>query len=161
MRILGIDPSLQATGYGVVDSNAASLRLVEGGMLSTAPSKELSLRLVELQRALSQLIRCLHPDVMVIEEVFSKTAYPRAAIFVAHARGALVCTAALAGLPVYHYAATSVKRSLVGRGAAPKAQVARMVAQLLRLRRTPSPNHVTDALALAIVHARRNGRNGA
>jgi len=96
---------------------------------------------------------------MIVEEVFARTAYPRTAILMAHARGALVCAAAVAGLPVYDYAATAVKRALVGRGAATKEQVASMVVDALRLRKRPSPPDVTDALALAIAHLRRsNGR---
>ena len=101
------------------------------------------------------MIDSLHPDVMIVEEVFSQTAYPKTAILMAHARGALVCAAALGGLPVFDYAATRVKLALVGRGAASKAQVAAMVVQTLRLRRAPSEHDVTDALALAITHARR------
>ena len=157
MRILGIDPSLHSTGYGMIDTRGPDLRLVEGGVLALGRSLELPERLAELQRGLLDVIRSLRPDAMVVEEIFSRPAFPRTAILMAHARGALVCAAALRGLPVYDYAATRVKRALVGRGAASKAQVAAMVVQTLRLRRAPSPPDVTDALALAITHARRRG----
>ena len=126
-------------------------------MLRSARTTDFASRLADLQRGLTAVIDSLQPDVMVVEEVFSRTAYPRTAILMAHARGALVCAASLAGLPVYNYAANSVKRALVGRGAASKDQVARMVVEALHLRRTPTPSDVTDALALAIAHARRNG----
>jgi crossover junction endodeoxyribonuclease RuvC len=153
MRVLGVDPSLNITGYGVVEQNGAALRLVEGGTISPGRGDRLADRLAELQRGLADVIATFHPDVMVVEEVFSRTAYPRTAILMAHARGALVCAAAIAGIPVHDYAATAVKRALVGRGTATKEQVAAMV---LHLRRPPSPADVTDALALAIAYLRRS-----
>ena len=156
MRVLGVDPSLHVTGYGVVERNGVGLRLLEGGTITPGKDAALSERLAELQRGIADVIATLHPDVMVVEEVFSRTAYPRTAILMAHARGALVCAAAVAGLPVYDYAATAVKRALVGRGAATKDQVAAMVVQALRLRRPPAPADVTDALALAIAYLRRS-----
>jgi len=159
MRVLGVDPSLHITGYGVVERNGVGLRLVEGGTITPGKRSGLSERLAELQRGIADVIATLHPDVMIVEQVFARTAYPRTAILMAHARGALVCAAAVAGLPVYDYAATAVKRALVGRGAATKEQVASMVVDALRLRKRPSPPDVTDALALAIAYLRRsNGR---
>lgn len=159
MRVLGVDPSLHITGYGVVERNGSGLRLIEGGTITPGKSAGLSERLAELQRGIADVIASLHPDVMIVEEVFARTAYPRTAILMAHARGALVCAAAVAGLPVYDYAATAVKRALVGRGGATKEQVASMVVDALRLRKRPSPPDVTDALALAIAYLRRsNGR---
>ena len=156
MRILGIDPSLHSTGYGMIDTRGRSLRLVEGGVLAPGRSADLPERLAELQRGLLDVIRTLRPDAMVIEEIFSRPAFPRTALLMAHARGALVCAAASSGLPVFDYAATRVKRALVGRGGASKSQVAAMVVLTLHLRRAPSPEDVTDALALAITHARRS-----
>jgi crossover junction endodeoxyribonuclease RuvC len=155
VRILGLDPGLNTTGYGVIECSGPVLRLVEFGVITPTREVELSERLVELQRRLAEVILTLHPDVMVIEEVFSRTAYPRTAIMMAHARGVLVCTAAQKDMPVFHYSATAVKRALVGNGLASKEQVAAMVMQALRLRSSPKPVDKTDALALAIAHARR------
>ena len=155
MRILGLDPGLNTTGYGVIDCSRSDMRLVEFGVITPARASQLSERLVELQLGLAQVILALHPDVMVIEEVFSRTAYPHTAIMMAHARGVLVCTAASKDMPVFHYSATAVKRALVGNGLASKEQVAAMVIQALRLRSSPKPVDKTDALALAIAHARR------
>lgn len=156
MRVLGVDPSLHITGYGVVERSGSGLRLVEGGKIVPRRDASLPERLADLQRGIDDVIASLRPDVMVVEEVFARTAHPRTAILMAHARGALVCAAALAGLPVHDYAATAVKRALVGRGAATKAQVAAMVVQALGLRKRPSPPDVTDALALAIAFLRRS-----
>lgn len=161
MRIIGIDPSLHATGYGVVDSDAGLMRLVEGGVIAPKRSQQLEDRLADLQRRLAEVIGIHHPQVMVVEEIFSQTAYPRTAIMLAHARGALICTAALQRMPVVHYSATAVKRALVGNGSASKQQVASMVVHTLRLRVNSSPPDVTDALALAIAHGRRLGHRKA
>lgn len=158
MRVLGVDPSLHVTGYGVVELRGSSLRLVEGGVIAPAARASLAQRVADLQRGLADVIDAFAPDAMVVEQIFARTAYPRTAILMAHARGALVCAASLAGIPVHDFAATAVKRALVGRGAATKQQVAAMVVQALRLRRPPSPADVTDALALAIAYVRRNGR---
>lgn len=159
MRVLGVDPSLHVTGYGVVERDGAGIRLVEGGKIQPRKGASLPERLADLQRGIDDVIASLRPDVMIVEEVFARSAHPRTAILMAHARGALVCAAAVKGLPVYDYAATAVKRALVGRGAATKEQVAAMVVQALRLRKRPSPPDVTDALALAIAYLHRtNGR---
>ena len=155
MRILGLDPSLNITGYGVVDCQGARLHLIEGGVIVPSRAATLSQRLRDLQEGLEDVFGALRPDVVVVEEIFSRTAYPRTAILMAHARGALVCAAAVRDVPVYDYSATAVKRALVGNGLASKDQVAAMVVEVLRLHRRPSPADVTDALALAIAHARR------
>jgi crossover junction endodeoxyribonuclease RuvC len=157
VRILGLDPSLNTTGYGVVECQGLVLRLIEGGIIQPQRSGDLASRLCELQLGLEDVLRTLQPDVVVIEEIFSRTAYPRTAILMAHARGALVCAAAVRDMPVFNYSATAVKRALVGNGLASKEQVAAMVVDALRLRKRPAPDDVTDALALAIAHARRAG----
>jgi len=155
MRILGVDPSLRCTGYGVVECNGAGLRLLEGGVIAPRVRAPFESRLAELARGLADVIEGFQPDAMIVEEVFSRSGYPKTALLMAHARGALVSTAARARLPVFNYAATTVKRALVGRGGASKEQVAAMVVQLLGLRRRPQPPDVTDALALAITHIHR------
>jgi len=155
MRILGVDPSLRCTGYGIVEGSGAGLRLVEGGIIEPRIAAPFELRLAELARGLRDVIEGFRPEAMVVEEIFSRPGYPRTALLMAHARGALVCAAAFASLPVFDYGATAVKRALVGRGSASKEQVAAMVVQMLGLRRRPRPSDVTDALALAITHLQR------
>lgn len=160
MRILGIDPGLNATGYGIVEQRQNALHLLEGGRITPGRSRRFEMRLAELQRALNEVIGSFRPEVMVVEEVFSATAYPRTAILMGHARGALLAAAALADIPVHHFSATAVRRALLGNGGASKQQVALMVTQLLRLRRSLGPADVTDALALAIAYCQRNGQAG-
>jgi crossover junction endodeoxyribonuclease RuvC len=155
VRILGVDPSLYVTGYGVIETSGGILRLIEAGVLAPERGQTLSERLADLQRGILEIVKSFKPDAMVVEQVFSRGAFPRTALLMAHARGALVCSAGLCSLPVFDYAATSVKKALVGRGAATKEQVAAMVVHALCLTSTPSPEDVTDALALAIAHARR------
>jgi len=155
VRILGVDPSLYVTGYGVIETNGGILRLLEAGVLAPERGQTLSERLADLQRGILEIVTSFKPDAMVVEQVFSRGAFPRTALLMAHARGALVCSAGLCALPVFDYAATHVKKALVGRGAATKEQVAAMVVHALRLKSTPSPEDVTDALALAIAHSRR------
>ena len=150
MLVLGVDPSLQTTGYGIVSAQAGGLRYVAGGIIAPHAGAALSTRLAHLQQELTRVIASHRPQSMIIEEVFSRSAYPKTAILMAHARGALLCAAALHGMPVHEYTATSVKSALVGRGGASKEQVAAMVAQVLSLGLVPSPPDITDALALAI-----------
>ena len=157
MRVLGIDPSLRCTGYGLVESNGAGLKLVEGGVIAPPAAAAFEERLAMLARGLNDIIEALRPDAMVVEQLFSRPGYPKTALMMAHARGALVCAAALARLPVYDCTAKTMKLALVGRGGASKEQVAHMVVRVLGLRRRPSPVDVTDALALAIAHIRRYG----
>lgn len=155
MRVLGLDPSLRCTGYGLIERNGRGVRLLEGGVLKPPSARPFEERLASLVRGLNEIISGFAPDAIVVEELFSSRGYPRTALMMAHARGALVCAAALAGVPVFDYAATTVKLALVGRGGATKEQVARMVVHQLGLRRRPSPIDVTDALALALAHLQR------
>ena len=104
------------------------------------------------------IIKATRPDLVAIEEVFARAVNPKTTIMMAHARGALLAAVAGARLEVVEFSATSVKRALAGSGGASKEQVARMVVQILRLAKVPRPADVTDALALAIACAHRNGR---
>jgi crossover junction endodeoxyribonuclease RuvC len=158
MRILGIDPSVRSTGYGVIDCRGATLRLVEAGVIATNGRASFAHRLGDISESLEAVIKATHPDLVAIEEVFARTVNPKTTIMMAHARGALLAVAAHAGLAIVEFSATSVKRAVAGSGAASKQQVGAMVSHVLALTRTPRPADVTDALALAIACANRNGR---
>ena len=119
MRILGIDPSLHSTGYGMIDTSGRTLRLVEGGVLAPGKSADLPERLAELQRGLLDVIRTLRPDAMVVEEIFSRPAFPRTALLMAHARGVLCLAGAQAGIAVHTLGHAHVKRALSGSTDAP------------------------------------------
>jgi crossover junction endodeoxyribonuclease RuvC len=152
-RILGVDPGLRTTGYGVIELREGALRLVEGGVLQPNPKEPLERRLVQLYDAMVEVVRATRPDCMVVEELWSSYEHPQTAVLMGHARGVLALAAGAHGVPVQHLAHTVVKRALAGTGAATKSQVKGMVVQLLGLTARPQPDDVSDALALAIAFA--------
>ncbi len=154
MRILGVDPGSRVCGYGVLDAlGARRFRYVECGVLTANPRDPMEDRLGEIARYLTDVITELRPAVMAVEDVFSSI-NTRSALALAHARGAVLAAAGMAGLAVHPYAPTAVKKAVTGRGRAQKHQVARMVQTLAGLR-TPPRADAADALAVAIVHAYR------
>jgi crossover junction endodeoxyribonuclease RuvC len=151
--ILGIDPGLGVTGYGVLEATAGNPRLVEAGVIrSTADSKSLPSRLAEIHRGVADVIATLKPAAMALEQLYSHYTHPRTSILMGHARGVICLAAAEAGIPVVHYSATQIKRILTGNGRAPKAQVQRAIEKELGLDRPPEPPDVADALAVALCH---------
>ncbi len=158
MRILGIDPALRVTGYGVIDGNGTRIRLVEAGVVSPKVGA-LELRLQQLHAAMVEIIIQTHPNVVVIEELYTTYKSPGTAILMGHARGVLALASAQAGIPVHTIGHAHVKRALVGSGSARKEQVGAMVARMLGLRSAPRPHDVSDALALALAFHHRNGRS--
>jgi crossover junction endodeoxyribonuclease RuvC len=155
LRLMGIDPGLNCTGYGVVDRNGkGECRLVEGGAVRTSVSSTLAQRLHLLHEGLTAALVELQPAVVIVETLYSKYRHPGTAILMGHARGVVCLAAQQQGLPVEEYAASEVKRALTGHGRASKEQVASMVCRLLSLAEPPRPLDVTDALALALCHAR-------
>jgi len=162
MRILGIDPGLERTGYGVVEAGAAGAapRLLEAGIIRTSPDDDLAARLAELQSGLAAVIEEFRPDAAAIEELYSHYAHPRTAILMGHARGVAILAAAQAGVPVASYSATHVKKALTGSGHASKEQMQRAIQSLFRLTSLPEPPDVADALAVALCHVHRAARRG-
>jgi len=159
-RILGVDPGLRTTGYGLVDVSAGATKLVEAGVIQPRVDAPLERRLAELHGAMQEIVRALHPDCMVVEELWTGYRNPSTAVLMGHARGVLCLAGGQNGVEVQTLAHALVKRALVGSGAARKEQVKKMVAQLLGLRALPQPDDVSDALALAIAYGLRV-RNGA
>ncbi|MFQ6131960.1 MAG: crossover junction endodeoxyribonuclease RuvC [Armatimonadota bacterium] len=160
MRILGVDPGLKTTGYGLVETLSphaptgnARPRVLEGGVISTDPGAPLEQRLESIHKGMAEVIAEHQPDVVVVEELYAKYRHPRTAILMGHARGVICLAAASAGVPLQSYTASQVKKSLTGNGNASKDQIKRMVCRLFGLTKPPSPADVTDALALAICHA--------
>jgi crossover junction endodeoxyribonuclease RuvC len=153
LRIMGVDPGLQVTGYGLVASRGGHCRLLEGGVVRTDAKATLERRLLTIHEAITQVMKDHGPDCVVVEELYAKYAHPRTAILMGHARAMVLLAAGALALPVSGYQASLVKRSLTGNGRASKGQVARMVCQMLGLVCPPDPEDVTDALALALCHA--------
>jgi len=152
VRILGIDPGLQVTGYGLIEHQEGHSRLVEGGVVRSDAKAELEVRLRQIHQGVGEVLAELQPDVIVVEGLYSKYRHPRTAILMGHARGVIYLAAAERGIPICTYPASLVKRAVSGYGRASKAQVSAMVCQLLRLEAPPEPADVTDALALALCH---------
>ena len=153
MRILGIDPALTVTGYGVIDFKKNKLSLLEAGIVTTDSSEAIPERLDKIYRAVTKLIFDTKPDVMVLEKLYVHYRHPTTAYILGQARGVICLVCARENIPLAEYAATRVKKAIVGNGLASKYQVQRMVANILNLNSLPKDTNVTDALALAIAHS--------
>jgi crossover junction endodeoxyribonuclease RuvC len=155
VRILGIDPGLNITGYGVLERDAKhpkQPRVIEAGVVRGTAKQSLTDRLVEIHRGVAEVIESLKPDVMALEQLYSHVAHPRTSILMGHARGVICLAAAQSGIPVIHYPATQIKRILTGAGRASKEQMQRAIQRELRLPQLPEPPDVADALAVALCH---------
>ncbi len=150
VRILGIDPGLRVTGFGVIDKEGQQLHYVASGCIKTLAG-ELPERLKVILNSLGMVIAQHKPDQVAVEKVFVNV-NPQSTLLLGQARGAAICAAVLADLPVGEYTALQVKQAVVGNGHAEKEQVQLMVQRLLKLSGTPSPD-AADALACAICHA--------
>ena len=150
MRVLGIDPALRTTGYGVIEATPKRVRLIEAGIVAPRIGGTLEQRLRELHAGMTDVIVQTAPDVVVIEELYTTYKNPSTALLMAHARGVLCLAGAQAGITVHTLGHAHVKRALTGSGGARKEQVNSMVVRMLGLRAAPKPNDVSDALALAL-----------
>ena len=152
MKVLGIDPGTAACGYGVVHEKGGRLRAVDYGWWQTPAGKRPELRLRTIFDGVSEVIEELEPQAVVLEESFVGVD-ARTALSVGQARGAVLVAAASFGVECAEYAPSRVKQAVCGYGRAEKAQVQRMVMAILGLRTPPTPQHASDALAVAICHA--------
>ena len=150
-RILGIDPGLGTTGYGVIDKERGTLRYVASGRVRSDDSRPLAERLSTILEGLAEVIGSYQPTECAVEKVFVNV-NPQSTLLLGQARGAAICAAVLARLPVAEYTALQVKQAVVGLGHARKEQVQEMVKRLLKLPGLPGPD-ASDALACAICHA--------
>jgi crossover junction endodeoxyribonuclease RuvC len=155
LRIIGIDPGLRITGYGVIDATPRRATLVEGGIIRCAAQPPLERRMRAIFEGISEVLAEYQPSVVIVEELYATYRHPRTAILMAHARGVIYLAAAELNLEVRSYPATEVKRALTGSGHASKTQIQRVVQQRLRLGTAPHPPDVADALALALCHSQR------
>ena len=161
MRILGVDPGLRTTGYGVVETDGATFRLIEGGVLRPKADGSLERRLTQLHAAMLEVVHATKPDVMVVEELWSAPKHPLTGVLMGHARGVIALAAGRCDVAFEELSHVTVKRALTGSGAARKAQVKSMVCVHLRLTAAPEPDDVSDALALALVFGLRGSTSPA
>ena len=158
-RILGIDPGLNITGYGVLDCDGQRPLLVEAGVVRGKSRGNLEKRLCEIYDGVAEVIETLKPTAVSLEELYSHYERPRTAILMGHARGVICLAARQANLQIDHYAATQVKKILTGSGRAPKSQVQQAVTRELSLTSVPDPPDVADALAIAMCNFYLGGTN--
>ncbi|RQZ13041.1 crossover junction endodeoxyribonuclease RuvC [Burkholderia sp. Bp9031] len=150
MRILGIDPGLRVTGFGVIDVSGHRLAYVASGVIRT-PTADLATRLGTIFQGVSTLVREHAPDQAAIEQVFVNV-NPQSTLLLGQARGAAICGLVAGGLPVAEYTALQLKQAVVGYGRATKSQMQEMVTRLLNLTGQPGSD-AADALGMAICHA--------
>jgi len=153
MRILGIDPGLGITGYGLIDLCGRDIRLVEAGIIKSKPKDKMEKRLEGIYKKVINLIKDTSPDVVVLEEVYSHYKHPKTSILMGHARGAICLAVEHQKISLVNYPTTKIKKAITGHGMASKEQMQKTVASLLGLKDPPEPVDITDALALAITHA--------
>jgi crossover junction endodeoxyribonuclease RuvC len=147
--VLGIDPGTAVTGYGVVSSVNGKSKLQECGVLRTSPRAPLSDRLHDIFEGVTELIERHKPDALAVEDVFFARNV-RTTVVLGHARGVVLLAGARAGLTIHEYAPATIKKTVVGRGAATKDQVQYMTARLLQLKHPPQPADAADGVACAL-----------
>jgi len=150
VRIIGIDPGLQLTGYGVIDWRPVRPVLVDGGVIRLKVKTPIPDRLVELEQELDELFAEHKPDACAVEQLYSNYEHPRTAILMGHARGVILLVARRRGVRIEEFAANRIKQSLTGHGHAGKAQMQRAIQAQWNLAEPPEPPDVADALAVAL-----------
>ena len=150
MRILGIDPGLQLTGYGVVDYQLLRPKLIDGGVIRLQSRTSIAERLVELERELESIFVEYKPEVCAVEQLYAHYKHPRTAILMGHARGVILLVAQRHGTRIREFSANRVKQAVSGHGHASKQQMQRSIQAVWNLKEPPSPPDVADALAIAL-----------
>ena len=149
MRVLGIDPGLADTGYGLLERGAAGVSVLASGVVPTAAELGLEARVQQIYDAVHDLMAKHQPALLALEDLYTEYRFPRTALLMAHARGVVCLAARQHDVAVVALAPAEVKRAVAAHGAASKAQVQHGVQRLLGLSALPRPSHVADALALA------------
>lgn len=152
MRIIGIDPGLESTGYAVIDDLGRDQSPVEGGVVRTKPADPLEKRLLVIYQDIKSVLEEFKPEAMAIEDLHARYQHGRTAILMGHARGVVCMAAAEAGIPVFHYQPARAKNMVTGSGRADKEQVQRAITARLGLDGAAKNEHVADAFAIALCH---------
>ena len=157
MRVLGIDPGSETTGWGVIDGDARRYALVEFGTVKANPRERFAARLLKIAVGVEGLIEKFRPEVCAVEEAFFAV-NPNTALKLGHVRGVILLAAERAGVEIAEYAPRRIKQTVVGYGAAEKQQVQEMMRVLLKLKVAPAPFDASDALAVAVTHLHHASR---
>lgn len=150
MRILGIDPGLGTTGYGLIEGD--SFKVIEAGVIRTRAKTPIQERIEKIFDAISDIIEEYKPGVLVLEKIYSHYKHPTTAILMGHARAMACLVCGRFNIKLVNYPSTRIKKVITGNGHASKTQVQRMVQDLLKLKNAPEPVDVSDALAMAITY---------
>jgi crossover junction endodeoxyribonuclease RuvC len=153
MIIVGIDPALAVSGYGVIQVNRTTLALIEAGIIKTSVKETIPERLDKIYRGVLKLISDTKADCLVLEKIYSHYKHPATACILGQARGVICLAAFTSKVNFFEYSATRIKKAIVGKGLASKGQVQRMVMHTLGLKTLTPYLDVTDALALSIAHS--------
>jgi crossover junction endodeoxyribonuclease RuvC len=154
-RILGLDPGLQVTGYGVIEVADTGPRVCEAGVIRCDADRDpsdMAHRIRALYDGLCEVLEQWKPTAMAVEQLYAHYDHPRTAILMAHARGAFFLAGAQRDIPVFSYASTKVKKLVTGSGRASKEQMQHSIARELGLAGPPEPHDVADALSVALCH---------
>ena len=154
MRILGIDPGLGTTGYGIIEEG--TFKLIEAGIIKTHANTPIQSRLKKIFDSLTEIIKEYEPGVLVLEKIYSHYRHPTTAILMGHARAAACLASGIHEIRLVNYPPTKIKKTITGNGHASKQQVQRMVQNILKLKNPPEPVDVSDALAMAISYCYMN-----
>jgi crossover junction endodeoxyribonuclease RuvC len=150
--IVGIDPGLQITGYGVIESSGRDSHVLEAGIIKTDKNAAFEDKLKEIYSEFGKIIDQYKPDYIAVEELYSHYSHPKTAIVMGHARGIIFLQAAQHKIPVISYASTRIKKSLTGNGRASKSQMQKMIKVALTLSENVFSADTADALAAAVCH---------
>jgi len=153
MIILGIDPALSVTGYGLIEDKNSKLSLIKTGVIITSFKHNYGFRLKEIYTQVLEIIAAFSPQVMVVEKLYIHFRHPTTAYILGQVKGVIALISAQSNLPLYEYASTRIKKSILGVGQASKEQIQRMVIDLLGIKQMPRYNDITDALAVAVAHS--------
>lgn len=153
MIILGVDPGLIRTGYGLIEADGPdNMKFIEAGVIRTSSEDGISERVKNIYVNLTEIIKEHRPRILVVEKLYSHYKHPVTSILMGHSRGVVCLSAGMNGLELVSFAATRIKKAITGNGRAGKEQVQRMVKILLGLNSLPEPFDVSDALAMAICY---------
>ncbi|MEK7702252.1 MAG: crossover junction endodeoxyribonuclease RuvC, partial [candidate division NC10 bacterium] len=157
LRVLGVDPGLVATGYGLIEPGPGGVAVLARGVIATGADLPLEARIHAIYDGVDRLLAGHAPSVLVLEDLYAEYRFPRTALLMAHARGVICLAARQRDVTLLALAPAEVKRAIAANGAASKEQVQRSVQRMLRLEAPPRPSHVADALALALTGLSRLG----
>ncbi|MFA5500081.1 MAG: crossover junction endodeoxyribonuclease RuvC [Candidatus Omnitrophota bacterium] len=152
MRILGIDPGLDRTGYGLIENKNGNISVLEAGVIRSSHKDGLGERLKGIYLQMQDMARNYHPDICVVEQLYSHYKHRMTAVLMGHARGVVLCCCRLNGIAIKEYPAKTPKRAITGNGNASKLQVQHVVNRLLNIKDMARPFDVSDALALCLTY---------